>query len=274
MAALPCHDTDHGKRAAHYLLCFHRLLITIGIMTMAFRLKASALLLGLSLCAVTLPSQAAGFFSRMAALPSAGTTPLHHELKLLAPDATPRALRMAAESLSCADPNAERLALIDFSRPSTQPRLWVFDLEHHRVLFKELVSHGQGSGDALATRFSNTPDSHQSSLGLFRTMNSYYGRNGYSLRLDGLEPDVNDHAMERAIVIHGADYVSEDFIDKTGRLGRSYGCPAVREGITYPLIDSLKNEQYVFAYYPDEEWLASSSQLNCSGGADPQLARR
>ncbi|GAB2722111.1 murein L,D-transpeptidase catalytic domain family protein [Halomonas garicola] len=241
---------------------------------MAFRFKASALLLSLSLGAFTLPLPAADFSAQVATTPAAGTSPLLHRLKQLAPNATPQALRMAAESLSCADPGAERLALIDFSRPSSQPRLWVFDLEHHRLLFKELVSHGQGSGNALATSFSNTPDSHQSSLGLFRTLNSYYGRNGYSLRLEGLEPNVNDLAFERAIVIHGADYVSNAFIDKTGRLGRSHGCPAVRSEVTYPLIDSLKNEQYVFAYYPDDEWLASTARLSCSDGTARQLARR
>ncbi|GAA3900416.1 murein L,D-transpeptidase catalytic domain family protein [Halomonas cibimaris] len=241
---------------------------------MAFRLKASALLLSVSLFSVTLPLPAADFFAQLATAPALGTPSLHRRLGQLAPGASPQALRMAAEALACADPNARRLALIDFSRPSTKPRLWVFDLEHHRLLFKELVSHGQGSGDARATAFSNVPDSHQSSLGLFRTMNSYYGRNGYSLRLDGLEPDVNDHAFERAIVIHGADYVSEAFIDKTGRLGRSHGCPAVRTAVTYPLIDSIKDEQYVFAYYPDEEWLASSAERRCDAAAGQQLAQR
>lgn len=240
---------------------------------MAFRLKVSALLLSLPLCVVTLPLQAANFFSNVTTQPADGTTPLHHQLQQLAPEATPQALRMAAKALGCADPGAERLALIDFSRRSSKPRLWVFDLEHHRLLFKELVSHGQGSGNALATAFSNTPDSHQSSLGLFRTMNSYYGRNGYSLRLEGLEANVNDRAFERAIVIHGADYVSDTFINQTGRLGRSHGCPAVREDVTYPLIDSLKEDQYVFAYYPDAEWLATSAFLGCTTAAT-QLARR
>ena len=163
--------------------------------------------------------------------------------------------------------------MIDYSLPSSEPRLWVFDLQHHKLLFEELVSHGQGSGDAQAETFSNIPDSHQSSIGLFRTMNSYYGRNGYSLRLEGLEPDVNDMAFERAIVIHGADYVSDAFITKTGRLGRSHGCPAVREDVTYPLINSLKENQYVFAYYPDAEWLATSAFLDCKTGAT-QLAQR
>ncbi|WP_447957367.1 murein L,D-transpeptidase catalytic domain family protein [Vreelandella sp. EE7] len=214
----------------------------------------------------------APFFSQMAASPPAGVSPLHQQLQLLAPSATPKALQLAAQALSCADPGAERLAVIDYSLPSTEQRLWVFDLHQNRLLFKELVSHGRGSGDANAEVFSNTPESYQSSIGLFRTMNSYYGRNGYSLRLDGLEANVNDQAFDRAIVIHGAHYVSDDFITQTGRLGRSHGCPAVREEITYPLIDSLKESQYVFAYYPDAEWMANSAFLRCSEGGIYQLA--
>lgn len=240
---------------------------------MALRLNVAALLCSLPLTLFTLPLHAASFFPQVASTPPPGVTPLHHQLLQLAPQATPAALRLAAQALSCADPNAERLAVIDYSLPSTEPRLWVFDLHQHKLLFEELVSHGQGSGDAQAELFSNTPDSHQSSIGLFRTMNSYYGRNGYSLRLQGLEPNVNDLAFERAIVIHGADYVSDAFITQTGRLGRSHGCPAVREGVTYPLINSLKEDQYVFAYYPDAEWLATSAFLGCTAAA-AQLARR
>lgn len=222
----------------------------------------------------SLPLYATSFFAQVASAPPQGVSTLHHQLLQLAPSATPEALRLAAQALSCADPSAERLAVIDYSLPSTEPRMWVFDLHRHTLLFEELVSHGQGSGDAVADVFSNTPESHQSSIGLFRTMNSYYGRNGYSLRLEGLEADVNHLAFERAIVIHGADYVSEDFIEQTGRLGRSHGCPAVREEITYPLIDSLKESQYVFAYYPDEEWLATSAYLRCTSEQYPQLAQR
>ncbi|XGA79310.1 murein L,D-transpeptidase catalytic domain family protein [Halomonas sp. CH40] len=234
--------------------------------------KIAALLVSLPLTLLTIPVHAANFFANSATTPPLGTSPLHHQLKQLAPQASPDALRMAAQALSCADPNAERLAVIDYSLPSAEPRMWVFDLKQHELLFEELVSHGQGSGDALAEVFSNTPDSHQSSLGLFRTMNSYYGSNGYSLRLEGLEPTVNDLAYERAIVIHGADYVSEDFITQTGRLGRSHGCPAVRTDVTYSLIDSIKEEQYVFAYYPDPAFLAESTYLNCNN--DTQMAQR
>lgn len=231
-------------------------------------------LLTLPLAFFSLPTQADSFFSQVAATAPPGISLLHHQLLQLAPTATPHALYLAAKALSCADPSAQRLAIIDYSLPSSEPRMWVFDLHRHTLLFEELVSHGQGSGDSLAETFSNTPESYQSSIGLFRTMNSYYGRNGYSLRLDGLEPDVNDLAFERAIVIHGADYVSEDFIAQTGRLGRSHGCPAVREDITYPLIDSLKENQYVFAYYPDEEWLATSHFFHCAENDARQLAYR
>jgi len=234
--------------------------------------KIAALFVSLPLTLLAMPAHAANFFANSATNPAPGTSSLHHQLKQLAPQATPDALRMAAQALSCADPNAERLAVIDYSLPSSEPRLWVFDLAQHELLFEELVSHGQGSGDAMAEVFSNTPNSHQTSLGLFRTMNSYYGSNGYSLRLQGLEPAVNDLAYERAIVIHGADYVSEDFITQTGRLGRSHGCPAVRTDVTYPLIDSIKEEQYVFAYSPDPAFLAESTYLNCN--SDTQVAQR
>ncbi|WP_434984660.1 murein L,D-transpeptidase catalytic domain family protein [Vreelandella zhaodongensis] len=237
-------------------------------------LRTSTVIVSLPLALLSLPLQATSYFSQVASTPPLGVSPLHHQLLQLAPSATPEALRLAAQSLSCADPSAERLAVIDYSLPSTEPRMWVFDLHQHRLLFEELVSHGQGSGDKLAEVFSNTPESYQSSIGLFRTMNSYYGRNGYSLRLEGLEPEVNDLAFERAIVIHGADYVSEEFILQTGRLGRSHGCPAVREEVTYPLIDSLKEDQYVFAYYPDEEWLATSQFLRCPGVNDTHVAQR
>ncbi|AQU85042.1 MAG: murein L,D-transpeptidase catalytic domain family protein [Halomonas sp.] len=236
--------------------------------------RISTALLSLPAVLFSLPLHSASFFSQAASSAPHGVSSLHHQLLQLAPSATPEALRLAAQALNCAEPSAERLAVIDYSLPSTEPRMWVFDLHQHELLFEELVSHGQGSGDAMAEVFSNTPESHQSSIGLFRTMNSYYGRNGYSLRLDGLEPNVNNLAFERAIVIHGADYVSEDFIEQTGRLGRSHGCPAVREEVTYPLIDSLKENQYVFAYYPDEEWLATSTFLRCNTNEPHQLAQR
>ena len=140
------------------------------------------------------------------------------------------------------------LTVIDYTRPSTEPRMWVLDLVTRRVLFKELVAHGSGSGDNVARAFSNDADSHMTSLGLFVTADSYMGKNGYSLRLRGLDPGLNDHALARAIVIHGAAYVSDSISAKLGRLGRSWGCPAVRLSVAKTLIDTIKGGTAVFAY--------------------------
>jgi len=140
------------------------------------------------------------------------------------------------------------LTVIDFSRPSTRKRLWVFDLRSHALLFDELVSHGRGSGKTMATSFSNVPDSNKSSLGLFRTGEAYIGKHGLSLRLDGLEPGVNDRARERAIVVHGASYVSAAVARVQGYLGRSLGCPAVRPEIARQLIETIKDGGLLYAY--------------------------
>jgi hypothetical protein len=179
-------------------------------------------------------------------------------------------LRLALNAAVCAREagavaNERLLTVIDYSKASTEPRLWVLDLDHTRVLFEELVAHGQGSGDNFATRFSNAEGSHQTSLGLFRTADTYVGTNGYSLRLDGLEPGINDRARERAIVMHGAPYVSEASLKTLGRLGRSHGCPALRPGVARTVIDTIKQGSLVFAYYPDRQWLNGSRFLNsCS----------
>ena len=162
------------------------------------------------------------------------------------------------------------LTIIDYSRPSSERRLWVFDLPGRLLLFKELVAHGRGSGDNLATSFSNEPESHQSSLGLFVTDEAYDGRNGYSLRLHGLDQGYNDQAYARAIVMHGAPYVSEKFARAQGRIGRSLGCPALSEGIAREVIDTVKGGHgLVFAYYPDPAWLAASKYLLRGCGAAP-----
>lgn len=154
------------------------------------------------------------------------------------------------------------LTVIDYSRPSTAKRLWVFDLRDRELMYEELVAHGQGTGGNMATLFSNDPETHRTSLGLFVTGGTYVGRNGYSLRLDGLDRGFNDRARERAIVMHGAPYVSEDFARAQGRLGRSWGCPALREGVARDVIDRVKGGGLVFAYYPDANWLAQSRFLN------------
>ena len=189
-------------------------------------------------------------------------------LQRLAPDADPRVLSLALAARDCAAASlgqapSPRLAVIDYSRPSIEPRLWVFDLANNSLLFREVVAHGQGTGENLAHAFSNRDGSHQSSLGLFRTSDTYVGHNGYSLRMQGLEPGINDAAMARAIVMHGAAYVNVQTAQKQGRLGRSWGCPALRPEVAAAVIDSLKNGQMIFAYYPDSNWLAHSPFLEC-----------
>jgi hypothetical protein len=204
----------------------------------------------------------------LSALPAQADDDLLARLAGQAPGLDPKVLSLALESSQCARlgalaPAAERLAVIDYSRPSTEPRLWVFDLARRTLLFAEHVAHGRGSGDNLAQAFSNREGSHQSSLGLFRTAETYHGGNGYSLRMDGLEPGVNDAARDRLIVMHGAPYVDPLQALKQGRLGRSFGCPAVRPQVAKQVIDTLKQGQLLFAYYPDERWLAGSRLLGC-----------
>ncbi len=150
------------------------------------------------------------------------------------------------------------ITVIDYSLPSTQPRLFVFDLSTRKLLFRELVAHGRNSGGNLTSFFSNSPGSLATSLGLFVTEDTYMGGNGYSLRLRGLEEGVNDMALDRAIVMHGASYVSRAAITALGRLGRSWGCPAVRKEVAKKIINTVRGGSAVFAYYPEKRWLASS----------------
>lgn len=200
--------------------------------------------------------------------PFAQASDLLAPLTAAAPDADPAVLALALQARECATASgaakpSSKLAVIDYSRPSTEKRLWVFDLEQTRLLHAEHVAHGQGSGENMTRAFSNRDGSHQTSLGLFTTAETYVGGNGYSLRMDGLEPGFNDKARDRLIVMHGAPYVNPAAAQKQGRLGRSHGCPAVRPEVAREVIDELKQGQMVFAYYPDEKWLASSRFLGC-----------
>lgn len=153
------------------------------------------------------------------------------------------------------------LVVIDFSLPSTKKRLWVIDIETGSILFNDFVSHGRNSGDLYATSFSNQNSSYQSSLGFYLTAETYFGKHGYSLRLDGLETGINDNARERAIVIHGADYANPDFIDKTGRLGRSLGCPALPLESARGLIDLIKEKSCLFIYGNEPSYFQNSLVL-------------
>ena len=159
------------------------------------------------------------------------------------------------------------LTIIDYELPSYQQRLWVIDMVSGRLLHQEWVAHGmgkpRGSGGTMeeALSFSNEEGTLKSSLGLFVTAETYYGRHGYSLKLDGLEEGVNDNARERLIVLHSAHYVSEGRADDR-LIGRSWGCPAVRPGIGKILIDAIKDGSVLWIYYPHQEWLEESEFLD------------
>lgn len=160
------------------------------------------------------------------------------------------------------------IAIIDFSKPSTEERLFVVDLLGRKLLYRSLVAHGQGSGDNYATSFSNVEGSHKSSLGFYLTADTYKGKHGYSLRLDGLEKGINDKARQRAIVMHSADYASRSFIASTGRLGRSFGCPALPCDISDEVIDAIKGGCVLFVYADDSDYLACSPILSGYGRRD------
>jgi L,D-transpeptidase catalytic domain len=171
---------------------------------------------------------------------------------------TPRALLMALTALKRlqakgAAVRSDRLMVIDYAKPASEPRLWVFDLHRKRLLFEEPVAHGRNSGGDRSTHFSNDPGSLMSSLGVFLTGDTYVGKHGLSLRLRGMEEGVNDLSMERAIVIHPANYVR-----RSGPIGRSWGCPAVRPEISRALIEAVRGGTLLLSYYPERSWLHTS----------------
>ncbi|PZX55631.1 murein L,D-transpeptidase catalytic domain family protein [Algoriphagus chordae] len=153
------------------------------------------------------------------------------------------------------------LTVIDFSLPSTAKRMWIIDPEKGQVLLNSVVSHGRNSGDLMAKTFSNVPESFKSSLGFYKTAETYSGKHGYSLRLDGLEKGFNDLARDRAIVIHGADYAREEFAKSVGRLGRSLGCPALPSELSAQAIDLIKDGSLLFIFGKDDNYLAKSSLI-------------
>ncbi len=154
------------------------------------------------------------------------------------------------------------LTVIDFSLPSTEKRIWVIDIKNGMILHHDLVSHGRNSGNLMAEKFSNVNSSFMSSLGFYLTGETYFGKHGYSLRLDGLEETFNGNARERAIVIHGADYAEENFAKQTGRLGRSLGCLALPNQSAPVVIDLIKDQSCIFIYGNNIEYLTQSRFLN------------
>jgi len=157
--------------------------------------------------------------------------------------------------------NPDILTICDFSKSSAEKRMWVIDLAARKVLINDLVAHGQGSGLEYATQFSNRANSHQSSLGFYVTDAPYIGGHGKSLRLRGMDNGFNSAAYERDVVVHGADYVSNDFVASQNRLGRSWGCPAVSNKIASELIDRIQGGSCLFIYYPSQKYLSATRWL-------------
>lgn len=151
-----------------------------------------------------------------------------------------------------------KLSIVDFSQPSTKNRLYVIDVENKKLLFNTLVAHGKNSGVLNATKFSNTNESLQSSLGFYVTAEKYQGKHGLSMRLDGMEK-TNSNARARAIVLHGANYVSERFAKAQGFIGRSWGCPAVNPELNEPIINAIGNGSALFIYHPQSDYISQSS---------------
>jgi hypothetical protein len=151
------------------------------------------------------------------------------------------------------------LTIIDFSLPSNEKRLWIIDPIQQKILLHSVVAHGRNSGELMASKFSNRPESFQSSIGFYKTGETYQGKHGYSLRLDGLEQEFNGQARNRAIVIHGADYATEAFAEINGRLGRSLGCPALPTELSSQAIDLIKDGSLLFIFGNDENYLLKST---------------
>lgn len=173
----------------------------------------------------------------------------------------PSVLKLAQSAYECAVLSGDAkqgssLTVIDYSLPASKKRMWVLSMPGGRILFNTYVAHGIGSGGLTPSRFSNTPESRKSSIGLYKTGSPYQGQFGYSLRLFGLDPGYNDNAYSRAIVMHGTNY-------QNGRINPTWGCPAVPKHLAKPIINKIKGGNLVFAYYPNSAWLKKSPYLNC-----------
>lgn len=158
--------------------------------------------------------------------------------------------------------NQSIIAIVDFSQPSSQKRLYVLDMANYKVLFNTLVAHGRNSGKEWATYFSNKPASYKSSPGFYITGETYAGNNGYSLKLNGVENGINDKAMKRAIVMHGADYVNESYIFSQGYIGRSQGCPAVPLRDARNIINTIRDGACLYIHTPDQHYFSRTVMFN------------
>ena len=157
--------------------------------------------------------------------------------------------------------NYNVISIVDFSKASSQKRLFVLDLKNRKVLFNTYVAHGMNSGKEFAQKFSNDPSSNKSSLGFYETLGTYIGEHGYSLKLEGVEKGINDNANKRNIVMHGAQYVNATTVREHGYIGRSWGCPAIPQALQVPIIEKIKNGTCLFIYSPDKNYLDHSEIL-------------
>ncbi len=215
-----------------------------------------------------LPSPSGVAISEIASIyPQIDVAGLKTMLHAQAPNLSEAVINKVATALKCSMAhNIIRnniLSVIDYSLPSNQKRLWIFDLAGKKLLFNTYVSHGIKSGTFLTNNFSNKYNSKASSIGVYKTDKAYYGREGLSLRLEGLERSFNDNAMNRSIVMHGGWYMDEGFIQRYGRPGRSWGCPAIPLTLYQPIINTIKDNSLIVVYYPSDEWFGKSKFLTC-----------
>jgi hypothetical protein len=158
--------------------------------------------------------------------------------------------------------NVRYLTIIDFSKPSSANRFYVIDMVNEQLVLQTLVAHGRKSGSVFANTFSNQDASFKSSLGFYVTANTYIGKHGLTLQLQGLEKGINDRALERAIVLHGADYVSEAIAKQQGYIGTSLGCPAVPNDKINTIIETIQGASCLFVYAPSKDYIQKSPILN------------
>jgi hypothetical protein len=158
--------------------------------------------------------------------------------------------------------NTGIITICDFSQSSRRKRMYLVDIVNYKLLMQTHVAHGRNSGREYATRFSNKPESHQSSLGFYLTGNTYWGRHGLALTIDGLEPGINDKAETRKIVVHGSKYVGGDYLRFSKYIGRSFGCPAIPSQQTQKVISTIRNGSCFFIYHPSKKYIAASKILN------------
>ncbi|MGD9153650.1 MAG: murein L,D-transpeptidase catalytic domain family protein [Gammaproteobacteria bacterium] len=191
---------------------------------------------------------------------------IQQTMQINAPKLSADAIKLGVEAYNHAQKmgldKQKVLTIIDYSKPSSEQRLWVFDMRDGHVIDNTLVAHGKGSGMNYATSFSNKPHSDATSIGVYLTAETYNGKHGYSMRLKGLDKGYNDNVYSRAVVMHSAWYVGKQFLAEHGRLGRSWGCPALSQQDASKIISEIKGGTIMLAYYPNAQWESSSSFLN------------